>query len=264
MAQAQTTSTEFGSNTVILVSFLTLYYFVERCLRVVALSCTPRFYNRMRALQKDRIFFGILMGVSSHNFVISYTQMFLGLLITALSTPLCVYATVKEWNSSVDPGKSWSLEPQTRTCITFRSILWVSELNRLDMYSLYILHHTGSILSLVSWLHFRWPNLLFLILFSTLASEIPGDLVFLVSTYKETLDEPIPKLERFRTQLMRVNTLQYTVLRGAGILTVTWLMWSNAPGVSDRSMAEQVYAYSLLALYSVFCISYVLRQLRKC
>lgn len=76
-------STEFASNTVILVSFLTLYYFLEQCLRAVALSCTPRFYNKLRVIQKDRIFFGILMGMSRrrHSWfhMLRYSQGYLSL-----------------------------------------------------------------------------------------------------------------------------------------------------------------------------------------
>lgn len=57
-------STEFAWNIIILVGFLTVYYLAEQGLRAAALSCAPRFYNKLRASQKDRIFFGILMGKS--------------------------------------------------------------------------------------------------------------------------------------------------------------------------------------------------------
>lgn len=56
-------SAEFASNATTLVFFLTAYYVAEQWLRAILVSCMPRFYNKLRASQKDRIFFGISMGM---------------------------------------------------------------------------------------------------------------------------------------------------------------------------------------------------------
>jgi len=253
----------FESTFSALISLFTLYYFVEQCLRYITTSYNPGFYEKLRASRKDLVFFGIAMGACMRAIIGS--EMFilhLGLLITALSTPSCAYAALDAWKSTQsplnDPEAPWRLGNHARVCIAARGVLWVSELNRLDMYGLYVLHHAGSIIALLSWLQFQWPNLVFLTLFTTLVSEIPGDLVYMVSAYKETV-EASPKLDRFRAHLVGFNAVQYALIRGGGILTVSGML-ARAPGIQGRPVIEQLYAYGLLGLYTAFCASYVLRQ----
>ncbi|KAF8169006.1 hypothetical protein K438DRAFT_1615683, partial [Mycena galopus ATCC 62051] len=155
---------QLDSNALIL--FFTVYYFVERCLRLILRSSNEAFYTSLRASRKDMVFFGISMG----------------LLISLVSTPSCIKGAWSAWHA-VLPGKEeppWFLDEDARICVTARAILWVSELNRLDLYPLYVVHHAGSIISLLSFLYFQWPTVLFLVIFSTLGSEVPGDLLWML------------------------------------------------------------------------------------
>lgn len=199
-----------------------------------------------------------------------------GLLVTALSTPYCAYGAAEEYSKQPrempdfqrpwrpgSPESQWELGAHARVCVAARGVLWVSGLHTLDMNSLYVCSYAGSIVALLSWLHFRWPSPVFLTLLTTLVSEIPGDLVSVVTTYAETTgcgDSPV--LERLRTRLVWFDAVQYTVVRGAGIAATFWMLWSDdlPAGVQDRPVTEQLYAYSLLAVYTAYYLFYVLRQ----
>ncbi|KAJ6544375.1 hypothetical protein B0H19DRAFT_1267650 [Mycena capillaripes] len=229
-----------------LIFFFTVYYFVERGLRVVLKSSNDAFYASLRASRKDMVFFGISMG----------------LLISLASTPFCVRGAWSAWNA-VLPGREeppWFLDEDARICVAARAILWVSELNRLDLYPLYVIHHTGSIISLLSFLYFQWPTLLFLVIFSTLGSEVPGDILWMVSSYIETLEILPPGLVEFKRRLNMFNVAQYAFFRGGGIIAVVCILAFSPAGLLTRSILEQAYAYTLLSFYAAFCAAYVFRQ----
>ncbi|KAJ7848929.1 Prolipo protein diacylglyceryl transferase-domain-containing protein [Mycena olivaceomarginata] len=235
---------QLDSNALILL--FTVYYFVEQCLRFVLKSSNSEFYTSLRASRKDMVFFGISMG----------------LLISLASTPSCIKGAWSAWNA-VLPGTEeppWFLDEDAQICVTARAILWVSELNRLDLYPLYVLHHTGSIISLLSFLYFRWPTLLFLVIFSTLGSEVPGDLLWMLSAYIDSLESAPRGLVEFKIRLNMVNVGQYAFFRGGGIILVAWILAYSPAGLRTRSPLMQVYAYTLLSLYAAFCAVYVLRQ----
>ncbi|KAJ7618590.1 Prolipo protein diacylglyceryl transferase-domain-containing protein [Roridomyces roridus] len=238
---------QVDSNTLILLS--TIYYFVECGLRLGLKSCAGGFYESMRASRKDTVFFGISMG----------------LLITLASTPSCVRGAWNAWYA-VTPGvdePAWFLDEDTRTCVTARAVLWVSELNRLDLYPLYVVHHAGSLISLLSFLYFRWPVLLFTILFSTLGSEVPGDLLWMISAYIDSRELVPRNLVEFKRRLNIFNVIQYAVLRGGGIILVAWVLAYSPAGLRTRSPLMQAHAYLLLSLYAAFCIAYVYRQYKS-
>ncbi|KAJ7499930.1 hypothetical protein FB451DRAFT_1385586 [Mycena latifolia] len=235
---------QLDSNTLILL--FTIYYFVERGLRLVLKSCNGVFYNSLRASRKDMVFFGISMG----------------LLISLASTPSCVRGAWSAWHA-LSPGRDeprWFLDEDAKICVSARAVLWVSELNRLDLYPLYVIHHAGSIVSLLSFLYFKWPALLFLVIFSTLGSEVPGDLLWMLSAYIDSM-EPAPRgLVEFKRRLNMFNVAQYALIRGCGILTVAWILAYSPAGLRTRSPLMQAHAYTLLSLYAAFCVAYVFRQ----
>jgi len=55
-----------------------------------------------------------------------------------------------------------------------------------------------------------------------MVSEVFGDIVFLLSAYRDTLDHRNPRLGRFRKRLINFNVFQFATIRGAGILAVSW------------------------------------------
>lgn len=230
-----------------LILSFTAYYFIERCFQLVLAAYDPPFHKKLQASQKHLVFFGIWMG----------------LLISAFSTPFCIQGSRNawtQWQGANGQRDGWSLDPPAKVCVVARGVLWVSELNRLDMYGIYVIHHAGSILSLLSFLYFEWPAVVFLIIFSTLVSEIPGDLVWIVSSYTETIANCPLALLRFKSRLVRFNVVQYILIRGAGLSAVFWMLWTNTLDIHRRHASEQTYAYTLLGLYILFSVSYVLRQ----
>ncbi|KAF7310172.1 hypothetical protein MIND_00390800 [Mycena indigotica] len=251
---------QINANTLILLS--TVYYFVERVLRYALRRWDPRFSNFLHQTRKDACFFGISMG----------------LLISLLSTPSCARGAWNAWSAlGASPPAPWSLDEDVQTCVTARAVLWISELNRLDMYTLYVVHHAGALLSLLSFLYLQWPVLPVIAVFATLVSEIPGDFLWMLSAYIESLDADAPspttgtatlptQLHTLKHRLTVFNALQYALVRGAGILFLLWLILSNAfPEVTlrTRSAAVQLEAYSLGILYTAFCAAYVVRQYRS-
>ncbi|KAJ7165704.1 Prolipo protein diacylglyceryl transferase-domain-containing protein [Mycena crocata] len=232
-----------------LIFFFTVYYFVERGLRLVLQSCDRTFYNSLRASRKDMIFFGISMG----------------LLISLASTPSCVRGAWTAWQAMpAGPEEpQWFLDDDTKICVTARAVLWVSELNRLDLYPLYVIHHAGSIISLLSFLYFQWPTLLFLIIFGTLISEVPGDLLWMLASYIDSMETPPRGLVQFKRRLNMFNVAQYALIRGCGIITVAWLLAYSPAGLRTRSTLMQMHIYTLHSLYTAFCVAYVFRQYRN-
>ncbi|KAJ7124428.1 Prolipo protein diacylglyceryl transferase-domain-containing protein [Mycena epipterygia] len=229
-----------------LIFLFTVYYFVERGLRFFLKSYDGAFYNSMRASRKDTVFFGISMG----------------LLITLASAPSCVRGAWSAWHA-VPPGidePRWFLDDDSKVCVTARAVLWVSELNRLDLYPLYVIHHAGSIISLLSFLYFQWPVLLFLVIFSTLGSEAPGDLLWMLSAYIDSMESAPRGLVEFKRRLNIFNVMQYALIRGCGIIGVAWILAYSPAGLRTRSIFMQAHAYTLLSLYAAFCIAYVFRQ----
>jgi hypothetical protein len=230
----------------VLIFLFTVYYFVEQGLRAFLKSSNEVFYTSLRASRKDAVFFGISMG----------------LLISLASSPYCVRGAWSAW-LAVSPGikePQWFLDEDAQICVTARAILWVSELNRLDLYPLYVVHHTGSIISLLSFLYFQWPTLLFLVIFGTLGSEVPGDLLWMLSAYIDAAESPSPNLLEFKRRLNMFNVAQYAFIRGGGIIAVAWILIYSPAGLRTRSNLMQVYAYTLLFLYAAFCAAYVFRQ----
>ncbi|KAJ7062740.1 hypothetical protein C8F01DRAFT_1281736 [Mycena amicta] len=245
-----------------LILLFTVYYFVERLLRYILRARNEPFYASLRASRKDTVFFGISMG----------------LLISLASTPSCARGAWNAWNAlgqcKSSCGSTWFLDEDAQMCVTARAVLWVSELNRLDLYPLYIVHHAGALLSLLSFLYLRWPVVPILTIFATLASEVPGDALWMLSAYIDSLtgaesSHLSPSTKRLQTLRHRLNTfniLQYALLRGASILFVVWLLAFNPfPAASLRTHAipMQIYAYVLLGLYAAFCAGYGLSQYRS-
>ncbi|KAJ6599513.1 hypothetical protein B0H10DRAFT_1959037 [Mycena sp. CBHHK59/15] len=238
---------QLDSNALILL--FTAYYFVERFLRLLLRSYDIAFHNSLRESRKDMVFFGISMG----------------LLISLISTPSCVRGAWSAWDA-VSPGieePPWVLDADARICVTARAVLWISELNRLDLYPLYVIHHAGSLLSLLSFLYFQWPTLLFLVIFSSLGSEIPGDLLWMLSAYIDGVEATPGRLVEFKRQLNIFNVVQYALIRGGGIIVVAWILGCSPAGLRTRSLIMQAHAYTLLSLYALFCVAYVYRQCRS-
>ncbi|KAG6919633.1 hypothetical protein DXG01_003497 [Tephrocybe rancida] len=154
-----------------LFAAFTAYYLSERCLRTVVSRYFhhPEFRHRLRASRKDTVYFGILLGAFISLFSFPFC-----------SSALWQHVTLPYTRAGSDPGMGLA----ANICITTRGVLWVSELNRLDMYPSYVYHHLGSIAMVLTAFQLNIPEIL-LLPFTTLVSEIPGDLVWILAAHQE-------------------------------------------------------------------------------
>ena len=230
----------FEANLNVLLIWFTIYYFIECLLRVLLQRWNTHFYTFLKKSRKDAVFFGIGMGM----------------LISIVSTPYCASALYEEVSIATTIPKEavdWNLTSNARVCATARGILWVSELNRLDMYPLYVIHHAGSLISLFSWLYLKWPNAIYLTIFTGLVSEIPGDLVWMVSAYEELEQVKNATFRRMKRRLVRFNMWQYAIVRGSTVLLAIAFFYGNIDGWLKGRLVGQLYGYSLVASYAIFC-----------
>ncbi|KAJ7916240.1 hypothetical protein B0H13DRAFT_2449915 [Mycena leptocephala] len=227
-----------------LVLLFTIYYLVERILRALLARYNNHFLIALKDARKDSVFFGFAMG----------------LLITLISTPYCSTAAWSAW-SSPSRATDWVLDSDAQTCLSARAVLWVSELNRLDLYPLYVVHHMGAISSLLSVIYFEWPPTTYLIILSTLASEVPGDIIWMLDAYIDSMEKSSSSLSRFKTRFNMINVAQYAFIRGAGIILVSWLLLCKPEySVGDFPFLVQILGGAVLTLYTLFCATYVVRQ----
>lgn len=255
-----------------ILSSFTVYYLAERILRYVISKhfLTPDFQAALRASRKDSVYWGILLGA-----FISFT-----------SFPFCANAVRETWltdsglnvfpsDKSSPPTLSFSAE----VCITSRAVLWISELNRLDLYAAYVYHHMGSITMLLSAFYLGVTHLMY-VPFATLVSEIPGDFVWILSAHRDmetqppiekysTCDHPrvIPSksLEKTRQWLQSVNLWIYVLARVPSIPVMMYCSVVTARKGLDHYGKEWasvliVWTILILSLYSWWIGAYVKRQ----
>ncbi|KAL0631090.1 hypothetical protein Q9L58_010049 [Maublancomyces gigas] len=213
------------------IFWLTAYYAIERGLRHVSRSTDPVFYQKLLSTRKDLPYFGIAMGF----------------LITLFSAPTCGYAAytaIYPWQPQPSPTESISgmVSASGAICVVSRSILWVSELNRLGEHDFYLYHHLGSLVSLLSLVAARVPLGALYGVYAGLVSELTGDLVWLARAHGATLET-----STWLRRLEIANTAQYVVLRAPGIIFAFYFI---ANGGLDT--LRQLVCTGNLVLYTGF------------
>ncbi|KAL0569317.1 hypothetical protein V5O48_012650 [Marasmius crinis-equi] len=212
------------------------YYLVERCIKFFLRRSSNEFFDHLYQSHKLPVFTGIAMGA----------------LITATITPAC---TRSAFNTA-------STYPDTEVCLTGRGILWTSELNRLDLYELYVVHHLGGLLALLSTVLLRWPLRPLLMIFASLVSEIPGDFLWMLAAYRDYRKETGSAItgSDVYTSLVGFNLAQYVLLRFTAMSYSFYILWSGGGrGMSDWELRS---AYAMMIAHAIFCSLYVARQYR--
>ncbi len=176
------------TSVILILYLLVAYYLAERCIQLTLKYTSPSFHQWLFDTHKLRVFTGICMGA----------------LITLLSTPSCARASFF--------GQD---EESTTRCLLGRTVLWVAELNRLDLYTLYVVHHLAALLALGATLTRHWPLTPFLVIVTTLISEIPGDILWMMAAWRDF--SQTKRRSGFHQRLILFNIVQYTVLRSYGI-----------------------------------------------
>ncbi|GLB38164.1 hypothetical protein LshimejAT787_0500290 [Lyophyllum shimeji] len=235
-----------------LIAAFTFYYLVERLLAyVVSKHLHPlEFQRTLRASHKRPVYFGILLGA----------------FISLFSFPFCANAFWQYTPVSQDKPHAEPLSLSAEICITSRGVLWVSELNRLDLYPGYLYHHLGSIVMLLSGFHLDLLELLFLP-FTTLVSEIPGDLIWILAAHQEMdprfIDNPV--WERRRKNLQAVNIWVYALMRIPSIpviahSAVLLIQRNESRWSSKASRAVLGWVFFVLLAYLGWVVAYLRRQ----
>ncbi|KAG5652585.1 hypothetical protein H0H81_004460 [Sphagnurus paluster] len=239
-----------------LFAAFTVYYLVERVLRhLLSRSLlTPDFLSKLRASRKEPAYFGI----------------FFGALISVFSFPFCANAfwqyTPLPFLPAARLGDPLSLSAEI--CITSRGVLWVSELNRLDLYAGYVYHHLGSIVMLLSAFYLDALELLYLPLV-TLVSEVPGDFVWIMAAHQDMDTRCIGNQVwgKWRKDLQAANVWVYALARLPSIPIIAYSAFQltqTKPGVwtPEARLALLVWVFFVLALYLGWVVAYLKRQLQ--
>ncbi|KAK9774380.1 hypothetical protein AB5N19_06730 [Seiridium cardinale] len=146
---------------------LTFYYAVEGGLKLICRRFRPDFHQKLKNDNRFLPFFGFAMGW----------------LITLSSTPICIYAFMtNNPDASLHPSLSGQM------CIGSRSILWVSELNRLEYLSAFIKHHFGALTHLMWHLHSDVTLAPLYLIYASLATELfsTATSMLTIAGYKST------------------------------------------------------------------------------
>ncbi|ESK94891.1 hypothetical protein Moror_14058 [Moniliophthora roreri MCA 2997] len=222
---------------------LVIYYLFERCIKALFIRQAKPFFDYLYFSHKLPVFTGIAMGA----------------LITVITTPACFRAAFTQGDDF-----------DAKVCFVGRGVLWVSELNRLDLYELYVVHHLGGLLALCSTVTLRWPYRPVLVLFASLVSEIPGDFVWMLSAYRDyregtgqkaDSDSGTPLSKTIHQALVVFNLLQYVLLRFPAMIYSFYIVWIGE-GTQRMSQMELNAAFTMMVAHAAFCIAYVIRQLR--
>ncbi|KAF8059306.1 hypothetical protein FPV67DRAFT_1519702 [Lyophyllum atratum] len=238
-----------------LFAALTVYYLVEKFLGYFVSVYLHRidFRRALRASRKETVYFGMLLGA----------------FISLSSFPFCANSLWKHTRLSPfaahEPyGQPLSLSAEI--CITSRGVLWVSELNRLDLYPGYMYHHLGSLAMLLSAFYLNTLELLY-IPFTTLVSGIPGDFMWILAAHQE-MDVGFigNQVWQGRKEKLRViNIWVYALMRIPSIPIIAYsailftrendTIWSL-----KASRALLTWVFFVLLIYLGWVVAYLERQ----
>ncbi|KAK7467544.1 hypothetical protein VKT23_004598 [Stygiomarasmius scandens] len=217
----------------------TVYYLVERILKYVVGTHlhTPSFKSSLRSSYKEPVYYGILLGA----------------FISFFSTPFCASALWQTNPFSFLSSPSIALSTSAEICITSRTVLFISELNRLDLYAPYVYHHLGCVAVVVTALYTGTPELLYLP-FTTLVSEIPGDLIWIMTAHRDLNDTSrfVSWGEKWRSTVKSVNFWTYAILRAPSVPAMAYTVWV---AIQKHHMKEW-YAYGFASWVTVILGSY--------
>lgn len=205
---------EFGGQLSLptILLYLAAYFVVERAVKEVFQHFSPELYDQLRREKKDAQIFAFIMGM----------------LITAVSTPICLKA-LKDSNDSNDVLGNPNLSKAGQICIASRSILWASELNRLDHSNVYIAHHLSSMGYLVYHMQSKFPLRIIYAFYASLLTELLSDLTCILTVFGFKPDK-----HPFAYRIQVANTLLLVLLRIPPIIYAATFLPMNV--VSDPAL----------------------------
>ncbi|KAE9569709.1 hypothetical protein CGCF415_v005403 [Colletotrichum fructicola] len=202
------------------------YQFLNRLSHYVVKHCSPSFYA---ALEKDR---------SSK--LAPYFVFPLGILLTLVSTPICLHAYS---NTPQDTDTFGVQRPFTTTgkiCLASRGILWVSELPLLAYSPEYVTHHVLSLASLLLVLVRSMPRRPIYLIYAGLITELFSDNVALLRLHGRHAGSSLT----FR-RAMLANVVGMVLLRILPIVFFTAGMKKTSPDYMGGIVMYCVYLLRL-------------------
>ncbi|ETI23054.1 hypothetical protein G647_04850 [Cladophialophora carrionii CBS 160.54] len=217
-------SSSFGINLLSLpatVGAFLLYYGCHRLLQLVACRISPQFYTQLQKDQKDVRYFSFILGIA----------------ITFISTPACTVAFLQATDHNDVRGKPLLSSAAAQVCVASRTVLWTSELNRLDYASGYVYHHVLSLLDLAYQLHARMPMRPHFALYASLATELLSNLgcVLAIMGLKAVNSSLAYRVQASNTALLlflRIPPIIYSAMLIPSIPGQSWEFWLNIARVA--------------------------------
>lgn len=230
-------SPEFGSSPSFtsILACLSAYFLVELIIKKTYKSINPQFYAQLHKDSKDTQYFAFCMGI----------------VITIFTTPFCVAAF--RTSSSDSPIENFDISTAGQVCIVSRSVLWVSELNRLDHSWAYISHHLSSLGFLIYHLKTRLPLQIIYGFYSSLATELFSDTRCLLDLHGVK-----PATSSLAYWVLAINTILLVVLRLPPIIYASAFF----PSWSPTGPVFWINA-ACLVLYTRFIVNLILVGSRK-
>ncbi|KAF6803687.1 hypothetical protein CSOJ01_10708 [Colletotrichum sojae] len=205
---------------------LALYQLLDCLLGVLVKRWNPSFYADLKLDPSRKL--------------APYLVFPLGILLTLVSTPICLSAYT---TTPIDADESGATRPFTTTgkiCLASRGVLWASELLPLSYSPEYVAHHVLSLSSLLLVLIRNLPRRALYLIYTGLVTELFSDTVALLRLHGRNASNSAV----FRRVLL-ANVVSMVVLRIAPIVVFTAGMRYKSP---DFVCAISLYCGYLVRL----------------
>ena len=143
-----------------------LYFGVERIFKILFRQYIPGIYSSFYRDRKDAQYFAFIMGI----------------LITVVTTPFC-YNALQESSDTNDGLGNPNLPTSGQICVASRSVLWLSELNRLDHSNAFLAHHISSLSYLIWHVQIQMPMRIIYAFNTSLITELFSDIACLMNIH---------------------------------------------------------------------------------
>ncbi|KIW66307.1 hypothetical protein PV04_05645 [Phialophora macrospora] len=203
------------------VGAFVLYYGCHRLLQLLGRWISPHFYTQLQKDQKDVRYFTFILGIA----------------ITFISTPACTVAFLQASDQNDVRGKPLLSSAAAQVCVASRTVLWTSELNRLDYSTGYVYHHVLSLLDLAYQLHARMPMRPHFALYASLATELFSDLgctlaIMGFKAVNSSLGYRVQVINAVLLLLLRIPPIIYSAMFIPSIPGQSWELWLNIARVA--------------------------------
>ena len=202
------------------------YHLIDSFLQYNVQRLAPKFYDNLKQTDKKEPYFAFMMGM----------------IFVLCTTPFLVYQAVVDRDTYT---------PLTQIMYALRMTVFLAELPRLDRFPIVTLHHYGGAFVMLYAMYTN-QTLSLLWIYALLISEVPGDLIYILSAhgYNKTV---------FYRRLVLGNICQYIVFRMCGSLLVIGLHINQY----SSTVGRLVLNIAIGSLYGAYMLTYVVKQIKR-